>query len=624
MPPSIPDMLSRARPATTEISPREGLFLALVVFTMAQTLMVRLGSPNLLDGELWDSDSYMWMERARQLTSGAGWFDHRNARIDPPAGFILHWTRPMDALLLAGAWMLTPMLGFEAALFWWGAATGPVLFIASAAAYVWAARPLLPHTAHWLPPLILACQPAFLVGFLVGRPDHQSLLILLFILFLGCALRLALAPGSTGRAAFAGVVAALGLWVSIQFLPIVAVLLAVLLAAWISGERPVAAMLAIFCATVSLGMAAALLVEYGGAAFDARPLDTLSPGHLWLFGLATLFWIAAAASPLTRKRERLLFLALAGGIGGGLLWLAAPDLFTRPIGPTDPLQLAIYLEHIRELQPAVRLNSDIGWSELVAVAILRLGIAVPAILFLLHRFWHSEERERRAWGLLAVATAIYVPMALLQLRWSIYALAVLILPYAALAATALRALTRVKWPRFTGLVVRPLVAALICVWIYVPALGFGLSAIPGAATRTESSCRTTPVMRFLGAPEGLGARPLTVLAFVDLGAKILYFTPHSVLSIANHRPQPGFTRTLRIMSETDAATAVGALRAGGIDLVLTCSQSLEAVLYRPDGNGISLYQRLVSRTPPTGLTRIRITGTGDSGYYLYRVEPSGP
>ena len=38
-------------------------------------------------------------------------------RVNPPDGHLQHWTRPIDALLLAGAWLLEPVLGFRQGLY---------------------------------------------------------------------------------------------------------------------------------------------------------------------------------------------------------------------------------------------------------------------------------------------------------------------------------------------------------------------------------------------------------------------------------------------------------------------------------------------------------------------------
>ena len=81
----------------------------------------------VLDGALADPDAYMRLNRVLHLHDGGSWFDSREPRINPPEGHVQHWTRALDALLLAGAWLLEPLLGFERALHLWGVLISPAL-----------------------------------------------------------------------------------------------------------------------------------------------------------------------------------------------------------------------------------------------------------------------------------------------------------------------------------------------------------------------------------------------------------------------------------------------------------------------------------------------------------------
>ena len=76
---------------------------------LMQALLALTGIVPVLDGGLADSDAYMRLVRVLQLHDSGAWFDPREPRINPPEGHIQHWTRPLDALLLAGAWLLQPL-----------------------------------------------------------------------------------------------------------------------------------------------------------------------------------------------------------------------------------------------------------------------------------------------------------------------------------------------------------------------------------------------------------------------------------------------------------------------------------------------------------------------------------
>lgn len=605
-----------------DISPITGVLLATVLFASIQGLLIAQGQPALLDGELWDPDSYMWLERVRRLWAGAGWFDHLYPRINPPSGFVSHWTRPMDAVLLAGGWALAPIFGFDRALFWWGASTGPLLFVPTAIAVIWAARPLLPRQALWLPPLILTTQPAILASFAAGRPDHQSLLTLLFALILGTALRMALAPKRLAPAIATALCAIAALWISIQILPLLGALAAGLAIAWISGRHDLARSSVVLFALLCLGLATALVSEYGSEALKARPSDTLSPSHLALFAVLLVFWIGAATLRTLGSIGRALYSLLAGASLGAALWLLAPEFFTQPIGPIDPLYRATHLVHIRELQPTFVPQTDTGWLEQIATPIMRLGIGLPAILYLLFRGLRSFGGMRHGWGMLAIATALYTTLAMLQLRWTNFAIVTLVIPYVGLVYAAVKALTRITSRFHLHQAARPTVIALACLWTFVPALLVEPRVVLPGNSAADAQCRRRGAAQVLADPQNLGARPATILAFPDHGPELLYRTPHYVLSIPNHRPQPGFTLTHRIMSESDSHTALALLRENGIDFVLVCIGSAEGEAYRSSRAEPSLYQRLAAGIPPKGLVSIAIPENQGGALRLFKVRPN--
>lgn len=610
-------------PIGEDISPITGLLLASVLVILIQALLIAHGRPALLGGELWDPDAYMWLERVRRLWNGAGWFDHLYPRIDPPTGFVSHWTRPMDAVLLAGGWALTPVLGFERALFWWGAATGPLLFLATASAALWAAKPTISRSGLWLLPLILVTQPSIIASFAVGRPDHQSLLAVLFTLLLGAALRMAVAPGRLAPPVIAALVASLALWTSVQILPMIAALGIGLTVAWIAGRPGLARAFIVLLAVLCLGLTAALFAQYGNEAFAARPGDTLSPSHLALFSLLLLFWIGAAALRRSAAWQRAVYTVLAGAGVGALLWFLAPEFFTQPVGPIDPLYRAVHLSRIRELQPAFAAPLGAGWQGQAAILIERLGIALPAILFLLLQIVRRRGGERCVWSVLATTAAVYLPLAVLQLRWANFAILTVLIPYAGFVYATLKVLTKAARRYHWSQAVRPAIAAAACLWIFIPGLLVGSQGvISREKTVAGDRCPRREVAAFLAAQDGFGSEPTTIVTLSDFGPELLYRTPHSVLSIPNHRPQPGFTLTYRIMSESDPDMALALLRERGIGLVLICVGSVEAEIYRPTGAQPSLYQRLAAGAPPEGLAPIAIPQNRGGAFRLFEVRPS--
>jgi len=95
------------------------------------TLAYAAGLMPLRRGDLADSDCYMRLVRVRQLWTTGRWYDSTIPRSNVPYGEELHWTRPLDLLLLLGAAPASLVVGFNEALFGWGVAVSPLLLLAT-------------------------------------------------------------------------------------------------------------------------------------------------------------------------------------------------------------------------------------------------------------------------------------------------------------------------------------------------------------------------------------------------------------------------------------------------------------------------------------------------------------
>ena len=92
--------------------------------------VVPAGKGTIPAGDLGDSDCYMHLIRASDLYETGRWYDPVIERSNAPYGNRLHWTRPFDLLLLAGAVPGSLLTSFSSSLFWWGVVISPVILIA--------------------------------------------------------------------------------------------------------------------------------------------------------------------------------------------------------------------------------------------------------------------------------------------------------------------------------------------------------------------------------------------------------------------------------------------------------------------------------------------------------------
>ena len=135
------------------------------------------------DGNIYfaDGDCYARMARVRMIEeSGLHSIRHHDFE-NYPTGTTPHTTMPMDALIAGLSQLLRPFLENHLALA--GAWISPLVGLATLLFLgIWSLKWKLPYRRLTL--FLFAISPILAQGFQVGRPDHQSLLILLVSLAL--------------------------------------------------------------------------------------------------------------------------------------------------------------------------------------------------------------------------------------------------------------------------------------------------------------------------------------------------------------------------------------------------------------------------------------------------------
>jgi hypothetical protein len=614
------------------------LAIPLGCLVLMQALLALTGIVPILDGALADSDAYMRLARVLHLHDGGAWFDPREPRINPPEGHVQHWTRALDALLLAGAWLLQPLFGFERALHLWGVLISPALLALSVVALAWAAAPALDRDSRLLACLVLLTQPTVLAYTSVGRPDHHSMLLLLALVLIGLTARLAAVPRDLRAARLAGAIAALSIWVSPEAMTFVAVSLATLGLFWLFGTPGLARTQRAYLVTASGVLALALVIERGPEGLLAAESDRLSIVHVALFALIAAFWTvvaraeraggrgsagarrsphaAASHSPSSAAAAAIprLVVALVGVAAiAALMLLCFPDLRYGPLGTVDPLYARIRLHNIVEIQPLLPADwlTAGGLGEALGRLVRVIGIALFALPWMGVLLVRSTGAAWRFWATVALALLAFLPLAFYQVRWASYAEAFLVWPYAAAVAWALLRLTSTAGR--AGVLLRPLVILAALFWPLLLA-----AALP--QQEIETAGRACPLDRLAEALNRAAPAPRTLLAYADYGSELLYRTPHRVLSIPNHRPQPGFAATYRILTATADATAQAELRRFAVDWVLLCPSATERALFAvPGETRPTLYQRLADGNAPSWLRPLPLEGDLATEARLFEV-----
>lgn len=174
-----------------------------------------------------DGDCYSRMTRVRQIVEHPLTVIHRHNFENWPDGTLPHTTAPFDYLTAAVAAVLRLFMpDTQSAIDRAGALISPLLGVLTAAfLWGWAGRLGL---AYRVPMIILfATSPILVHGTVLGRPDHQSLLILCMAVAIGAEAALLIKP-SRSWSVIGGLGWGLGLWVSL-YEPAVLLLGAILL-----------------------------------------------------------------------------------------------------------------------------------------------------------------------------------------------------------------------------------------------------------------------------------------------------------------------------------------------------------------------------------------------------------
>jgi len=544
-----------------------GLLLAI------HAVFIQAGISPVLNGAMPDSDTYMRLVRVESLIGGQDWFDSTIERMNAPEGDVLNWTRPLDVLLLAGAYPLHHWQGMEwhEALFWSGAALPVLLHILMGLAVVWAFAPLLPKGG--LGPLVFlvaTVQPVMLAYNMAGRPDHQTLLLIAAVMMLGHLVREQAGTHPRLRSAIeAGLWAGFGLWVSTEFQFTFVIVTGTLALLWLeTGDiRLLRALEGLALGFFTL-TGLAMLAERGGDWATVRELDKVSLSHT--LGAAVNCGIWGFVMGQARDgglMRRLVVLLLFGALGVLGIAFFAPELLRGPAGDIDPRVMREFFLHIREMKPLLPVD---------AVTVLWLGTPLLAL-----PLWLSvQKRLPLVWMPLFVLVAAFTFAALLHARFAQFA--------APLGAVLLVKAAR-HWNSAVAraaLVIAPLLAGFALIGLYPP------------DKPEQADCSVAAIADELEKqPKGI------VLAALNYGPELLWRTGHSVVAGPYHRNRDGILDTLDFMEKGSRSI----LARRGVEYVLAC----------PADKG-AFAQKLLAGEGPGWLKPVSLSLNSD--FRLYRVD----
>lgn len=571
-------------------------------------------SPILAQGGLLDTDAYMRLVRVEELWQTGAWYQTVTAKLGAPDGLSLHWTRPLDLIILFPALLLNLLgLSFHHSVYWVGVVVSPVLHTLACIGAAWAAKPLFPQHGAWrLAALILLLNGAALGYSLAGRPDHHVLSLLCTVMAAGYLIRAAMTPARRRPALLAGIWAGAGIWVTPEAMLTLAPALIGFGLLWLGARdgRQWAQLGYRFGLGLMAIVALAVAVEQPPSAWLAAEYDKVSILHLAIAAGVVIDFRLAMTIPWQGWRRVGLAVIIAIGTAA-LLAALFPRFYLGPLGNISADAAAVFMDDVREMRalwPTDRENT-VRFTRVIGNSLA----AIPAIAYFL---W--IRRGESSWPpilLLSLSYALALIGALLHARLAV--------PLSALGAI-LGCGSFAMLCNLAGDRGYPTRLGTRLAGYFIVAFGiqfYSLVPQPAEATEKEERCDVASLAEWLNVEQparGPGNdAPIVLTDSINYSPALAYRTPYRFVGGPYHRGIDDVADmfTAMISSEDDVSREIARRRT--VDLVLICVKGAP----RPvrESGPQSLYYRLQKNDVPDWLAPVPMSPEAESEFRLFAV-----
>lgn len=594
--------------------------IILGLFCIIHLLYAFWGPMNIMEGELLGSDGYTRLNRVQFIHEQGTWNNSVYPRSNAPYGESIHWTKPMDFLLLGGASIFSLVWPYPTSLHFWGVIISPLFHMLAFLGLLYLMRKTFDHLSIILLSVAFFLQPILTSYFLVGRPDHHSLILAIFCWFLVGVNDGLQNPKEWKNVFLIGGMGALGLWVSIEFFVPIALFLLVYGFIWIWRGDEMAWRLC----TVMAGMCGFaflfLFIERPGSSFFIVESDKISLVHCVLLGLITLVWLVMAiweryATDWSTRWTRMGVLGVGTLVAVIFQWRWYPKFFQGPLADLDPNVKRLLWDGVSETQPLLSLNPL-----QVSDAMTSLGIGVIGILFLLYRM--TQEPSRAEYNQLIIwmlGVCVFIPFAVYERRWTPYASVVMLVPYVQYIRKTVSWISdRCVPERVTIMTLMTTLGLLFGPVILGTVMALGepqqvLSTVGG-------KCPLKPLGQYLSEQKFGEEIPSTILAFKDFGPELLYRTPHRFVATPMHRNHEGIRDMYGIMTDTNFDRARQTIQQRDINVIVVCVKSkAEERFYVTKAKELTFYEALVQGNHPKWLKEVALPQELQNSFRLFSL-----
>lgn len=534
----------------------------LLIWAVVAILLLATAWQNILRSQFPDPDDVLRLVQVRDLLAGQDWFDLKQYRIDPTGTVPMHWSRLVDiplALIIAA---LTPIMGQGLAE---QIAIVAVPLLALLVAMLFLGRlawRLFDVETAGLACLSVGFLPMLMFQFQPLRIDHHGWQICAVI----AAVWAISGRNAWGGGAIAGFAMAAGIVISLELLPIAAIVGGVLALRWLR-DRGQRFWLVGYLQSLALALAALFLLTRGIA--DLAPYcDAITLPHIGFFLVVALGATALSVFRPVPWFFVALGLGLSAAVGLAFFGANSPGCLRTPFGELDPLVSKYWYVNVPEGQPAWKQVSSV-----LPVMIQILAAFLAAGMLALR----SHDWKRAWWLEYLLLYAGMVVLGLLVWRSMAFASILAALPLGYLLKTGLDRFRTGKTVAIRLGVITGLLALL------APSLPVALAqklAADGSGASepiAQSSCDLFESARKL---ESLG--PGTVFAPLDIGPAIIQQTSHAVVATGHHRAEKAMRDVIaaHLGTPEEARTII---RKHQARFVVMCTDLIEPDIYTEQG-----------------------------------------
>ncbi len=612
---------------STRRSDAGGHLLFALAFGVILLVLIWKVIPQVMEGEFSDPDDYMRMLRVERLVETGSWYDNSIPRSNAPFGEELHWTRPLDVLLVGMTSVALPFTSLSKALDFSAIVLPPLLLLLACFVLGWASLPLVGREYRYYTMIAVLAQVGVMGYSLPGRADHHVLLILLFTATFGLTLRWTMTPFSRAIALGLGAVVGLGLWVGTEFIIPLALVFLAGMALWLADQKEAARKNLWFALGLLGVLALALVAEHPSSRILETEYDRVSAPYLLMAALAFFYWAAVRRLEARGRgelafHERLVVAVLGGGATLFVQYFLYPDFFRGPEANVEPRLAPIWREMVAEdrgLAASFHLDK-------MGTLLIFLGASLVCIPFL---GWMLK-KDRKAptwpiWLLTATWLIVFIALALYRIRFVPY-------PEILLAVVSVAFLSRIlpRFERIERAVPRMLMRAGTAALVLAGPMFLGgtwmiaSGQVEGQEGDAEhASAEACPVSEMVDVLNGeaLGQTTHTIAAHLDYGPEILYRTRHRVIGTPYHRNAEGILALFTILGDPDLNESRRVVEKRGVDLILICR--FQAGVYGSGSDGDrspTLHDLLLAGEVPDWLQPIPLDSSVTGGFLLYGVR----